>query len=409
MGLTQVETTNANGDSTLHTSKELIEQACMHENIRRFTQAYNTPSLQEDQINLLGWTGNTETVTTILQGTTQNLPVNLHPGICRLTPFLKTPGKITEMGQISTTLSREEFRWHWKRCKEYTSCGRSGLHFGHFKASSLHDHLTDIDRIFLEISMTHGIILKRWLQATDVMIPKKANSINVTKLRKIMLFEADWNFMNKIVGKRLMKHAESADTIAPEQYGSRKKKSAIIHATNKQILFDIIRQKKMNVMLLILDATACYDCISVPFASICLQRQGAPQSVVKIMFDTLANMVHFIRTSFGDSSNFYMKESRTFHGIGQGNGAGPTIWVMVSSPLLQRLRSESLGITLTSSITNTSKLFTAFTFVDDNDMTQHITDTTNVTSVAQEALDTWVDSLLTPEDPSQLTKVNGLH
>ena len=395
VGTTQVETTSTSvGSTILHTTKESIEQACMNENIRRFTQSYGTPSLLPDQIDLLGWTGNSPTSQTILQGKTP-LTSNLHPGIIRLAPFLSTTEKVAAIGNISTQLSREEFQWYWKRCREYTSSGRSGLHFGHFKASSTNDYLTDVDRIFLEISMVHGLILRRWLQAIDVMIPKKANSINVTKLRTIMLFEADWNYMNKLVGKRIMENAEKADNIATEQYGSRKRKSAILHATNKQLLFDIIRQKKSNVMLLILDATACYDCISIPIASICLQRQGTPHNIVKIMFETLADMMHYIRTSFGDSSAYYAKRLVRFHGIGQGNGSGPAIWVMVSSPLLQRLRNENYGYLLTSSVSEISHLFSAFTFVDDNDMVQPIMDPHLVTQSSQQALDVWVDSLVT--------------
>jgi hypothetical protein len=394
IGITQVESTSPTLGTITHTSKESIEHACMHENTRRFTQAYGTPSLLPEQIDLLGWTGNSTTAQAILAGQAQNAS-DLHPGIVRLLPYISTPDKIMELGKISTLLSKEEFRRFWLKCREYTSSGRSGLHFGHFKASALDDHLTEVDRLFLEISMTHGIILNRWLQAIDVMIPKKANSVHVTKLRTIMLFEADWNYMNKLIGKRIMQQAEKATTIAPEQYGSRKQKSAILHATNKQLLFDIIRQKKSNVMLLILDATACYDCISIPFASISLQRIGTPHQVVKIMFETLEHMRHYIRTSFGDSSTYYMKKLHRFHGIGQGNGAGPTIWVMVSSPLLHRLRQEKYGYSLTSSVSGKSNLFSAFTFVDDNDMIQSIDDSLSVTSSAQQALDVWVDSLVT--------------
>jgi hypothetical protein len=140
VGLTQVETSasSESGTTITHTSKEMIEQACMNENIRRFTQAYHTPSLQSDQIALLGWTGNSISSTEILNGTVQQFDNqdDLHPGIRRLSPFLSVTPTIQELGSIATTLSREEFRWHWKRCREYTSCGRSRMHFGHFKASS---------------------------------------------------------------------------------------------------------------------------------------------------------------------------------------------------------------------------------------------------------------------------------
>ena len=113
------------------------------------------------------------------------------------------------------------------------------------------------------------------------------------------------------------------------------------------------------------------------------------------MFETLEHMKHYIRTSYGDSSTCYQKTLLRFHGIGQGNGAGPTIWVMVSSPLLHRLRQEKHGYSLTSSVTGASHLFSAFTFVDDNDMLQSIDDPISVTSSAQKALDVWVDSLVT--------------
>ena len=41
------------------------------------------------------------------------------------------------------------------------------------------------------------------------MIPKKGNSTWVDKLRKIMLFEYDWNLLNKIIGTRTMASAEA--------------------------------------------------------------------------------------------------------------------------------------------------------------------------------------------------------
>jgi hypothetical protein len=92
-------------------------------------------------------------------------------------------------------------------------------------------------------------------------------------MRTICLLSADWNFGNKLLSRRIMAQEEQANTIALEQYGSRKNKSSIGHATNKAILYDIQRQKKQDSALLILDAKACYDriplhlCISLPLVS----------------------------------------------------------------------------------------------------------------------------------------------
>jgi hypothetical protein len=71
------------------------------------------------------------------------------------------------------------------------------------------------------------------------MIPKKQDSLRV--LKTIVLMEADFNFMNKIIGRRVMQNAERAKSIAVEQFGSRKQKISIGIAVNKQLTTDILR------------------------------------------------------------------------------------------------------------------------------------------------------------------------
>jgi hypothetical protein len=88
---------------------------------------------------------------------------------------------------------------------------------------------------FVEVSLTTGYSLQRWQQGIDVMIPKKTDSLKVTKLRTIVLMEPDFNCLNKLIGKRIMGNAEQFNTIAQEQLGSRKCKSSIQQALNKQL------------------------------------------------------------------------------------------------------------------------------------------------------------------------------
>ncbi len=392
--VTQVEAPDHEGNWSLKDTKIEVETGCMNENMKRFTQASHTPLMQNEAIQLLGWTANTPTAQAILNDTTTSLQIPLPPALATLAPLLSTPPAIQTHGPISTSLSHDDMVYFCMRNREMTSTGPSGLHYGHFQSSCTENTLNKIDRSFLEMSMTHGLILNRWLQATDVMIPKKSTSIRVDSLRTIMLFECDWNMMNKIISKRTMILAEKTDSIAPEQYGSRHRKSAIQHATNKQILFDLIRQRKDDVVLIILDAKACYDRIVIPFASICLQRQGVPQHTICIMFKTLSRMKHFIRTHFGDSTIFYVEGDTPFHGIGQGNGAGPMIWVTVSTPLLNHLRNNECGYFLKTSTSGTHQ-FTAFTFVDDNDIVQGINNEVPVHEQAQRTLDLWEDALRT--------------
>ena len=342
-GVTIIEVPNNQGEWETVTNKDSIERHCIHENIRRSTQAVNTPTMQKEQLTLLGWKAQTPLAQQILQGTIFDF-TDIHDDIKDLIPFLSTPDKVKEQMPIRHDITTEEYKWRWRKSREYTSCGHSGIHFGHFVASCANPELCALDKWFMEISLNTGNSLNRWYKGIDVMIPKKANSYKVDKLRTIVLMEPDFNYLNKIIGKRVMQTAEKANSIAPEQFGSRKQKSAIIHAVNKQLTTDILRQDRKNFCLMILDAKDCYGRITPMMASLSMQRQGASQAMMNLMLDSIQKMTHHIRTSFGDSEISYNQANTPFHGILQGNGAGPTIWAMISTVLLDKLRAKGIGV-----------------------------------------------------------------
>ena len=80
-----------------------------------------------------------------------------------------------------------------------------------------------------QIAIKRGIAPERWKQGTQVMLLKQQGNYRPSKMRAILLYEADFNHANKLIGRMLMKHAEKNSWIAPEQYGSRKYLSAIEH------------------------------------------------------------------------------------------------------------------------------------------------------------------------------------
>ena len=57
-------------------------------------------------------------------------------------------------------------------------------------------------------------------------------------------------------------------------------------------------------------------------------------------------------------------------GVYQGNGAGPIIWAVVSSPLLQILKEDGYGTFFQSSISRLPIRTVGFAFVDDTDLIQ---------------------------------------
>jgi len=62
---------------------------------------------------------------------------------------------------------------------------------------------------------------------------KIAGNCDATKLRIILLFEANFNQLNKFIGKEMMYQAEENGLVTGEQYGSQHGKSAITQSLNK--------------------------------------------------------------------------------------------------------------------------------------------------------------------------------
>jgi len=76
------------------------------------------------------------------------------------------------------------------------------------------------------------------------MLEKIAGNCDVAKLCIILLFEVDFNQLNKFIRKEMMHQAEDNSLIVGEQYGSRHGKSTITQSLNKLLAFDLIRQFK---------------------------------------------------------------------------------------------------------------------------------------------------------------------
>jgi len=52
------------------------------------------------------------------------------------------------------------------------------------------------------------------------MLEKIVGNCEVTKLKIILLFEADFNQLNKFISKEMMNQAKEQGLVAGEQYGS---------------------------------------------------------------------------------------------------------------------------------------------------------------------------------------------
>jgi hypothetical protein len=87
------------------------------------------------------------------------------------------------------------------------------------------------------------------------------------------------------------------------------------------------------------------------------------------------------------------------HGIGQGNGSRPPIWAVISSTLLDTLRSKGYGLKMVAPISQQPLSFIGYSFVDNTDIMQSDGSPTNDTiQKLQEAVDTWEGGLKVTAD-----------
>jgi hypothetical protein len=110
---------------------------------------------------------------------------------------------------------------------------------------------------------------------------------------------------------------------------------------------------------------------------------------------TIQNMNHHIRTIYGNlklsfGGKLWVVPTQS---IGQGNGAGPTMWALVSTPVLNLLRAEGCGAFFRAALTGDEVRFVGYAFVDDTDLFASLdqSDATgsDVAAALQKSLDLW--------------------
>ncbi len=347
-------------------TRQALEQACLDEAGRRFTQANLTPCFQTPIWEIFGDLGVTrKAFDQVLDGTFVP-PASCDSFTQKVLAHLRRPATVCS----TQAPSIEEYISGWKRAREETSSSYSNVHFGHYIAGSQDERVASFNAGMAIIPAATGYSPNRWRHGLNVMLEKAPGNIDVERLRIILLFEADCNQNNKWIGRAFMKEAERGDLLAVEQYGSHRYKDAITQCLNKRLWYDYIRSTRQPAALCSNDAKSCYDRIVLLIAALCMCRFGASKPSVLSMLTTIRDMRHHTRTVHGDSMRFASRRTwnQPVAGIGQGNGAGPAIWAAVSSPLFTIMQEDGFLAQVLCAMTLTKVSFSGFAFVDDTDL-----------------------------------------
>jgi len=262
-----------------------------------------------------------------------NLPANL------FRPFAshQTPPP------TALTITAADFQSYWTHAHECTSTFFSGLHFGHYKAAAACPILSELHAIFTQLCFANGFSPQYWQSGLQVVLEKKTGAIHIDLLCALLLMEADFNFGNKLlIGHWMVSQATHAISAIPQEcFGSVKGHCAIHVSLSGCLVTNIAHQCQTPLALACADAAQCYDNIGHAPGSIACQCLGASPECMATMFHTLCLMRFFLHMAYGDSSTFYGGglDYLPFQGVCQENGAGPAVWLALSSCLVHMIHT----------------------------------------------------------------------
>ena len=191
-------------------------------------------------------------------------------------------------------------------------------------AQSFSARLTRLKLLQLNVVLKLGEPLERWLNGLTVMLEKERGNINIEKLRAICLFEADLNWVLKVIyAKRTMKNARNQNLLEPELFAVAGQSAP--NATMAKIMFaDVCRTQHRNFAVASVDLGQCYDAVNHAFCSIALQAFGVPLKAIRLILLTLQTMKFWLKTAFGvDDDPFGGTPLDPCYGLSQGAGSAP--------------------------------------------------------------------------------------
>jgi hypothetical protein len=394
--VTKVYQTDEDGTKTVCETQTTMVQAFFKENNTRFSQTESTPPMQMPLIDDLGYLAETDKAKQVLDGNYDPL-MSVDSYTRELLHELRRPEVIRQKGDIRTTITSEEHVLGWKRTKE-KSAEPSGPSMAAIKSASQDNILSGIDTFMRNIPYVKGFAPRSWKLNTDIEILKKAGVYDVEKMRTIQLMHAVFNMNNKKLGRDMMRSAEESNILAREQFGSRKHHQSISAALNKRLTMDLLRQRRQAGALCANDAKSCYNRIIHNIASLAMRQTGMPAEPIKSMFETLQGAEHRVTTAFGTSDKTYGKNlTIPYQGVGQGNGAGPAIWAVISTVIIAMMATAGHGFHMLSAITTSLITMVCYAFVDDTDVVQSACDVyqkgEDVVTLMQTAVDRWEGGL----------------
>ena len=291
---------SVDGQGVVHADQQSFEAAIAENLGSRFRTARNAPLRSSRVHDDIGFRATNDSARQILRGE-YVFPSDVDDSTLLLLQqmadvFARTDGK-----PIDVVIRDSDFR-HWKRAKEKTESSRSGLHFGHYMAQAESDYLTSIQVRKLNLVLCRGVPLERWLHGLTVLLEKVAGKIDIDKLRAICLYEADFNWILKLLfNKRMIANARKHNLL-PDEIFAVPRSGSIAAVVSGVLWTDIARNSNRHFAVNSVDLGQCYDAVDHSMASLSMQAFGVPPHIVDMGLDVLQTMNFWLRSAFGECS-----------------------------------------------------------------------------------------------------------
>ena len=245
------------GEVIEHEGKSAVEQAIWNEiHRKRFYLAEQAPICKGDMRTAFGYLATTVAARQVLEGS-----YRYPEGFDAATKEICLQCAKIRLGvpadSVDTVIRHGEWAERWSRAKEKTSSSESQLHFGHYKAAARSPMVSHLHALKTSLALRRGVALDRWSRGLSIMLEKMFGCTLVSKLRAILLMEADFNFSNKMVyGVRMLENVRRHGFM-PEEIYSEKGRMADDGSLAKVLFYDIVRPAGLSSI----DAANCYDSI----------------------------------------------------------------------------------------------------------------------------------------------------
>ena len=359
---------NAAGPDPIYSGRENVETVAAEHLTQRYTSAHSSPFATGKLLDDVGHLGAGPAVSSILDGTYEFPPEydDHAKAICRAAAkiFARTSEEA-----IDIHITRKEFQEWWLTANEDIQSSKSGCHFSHYKVAAENDYLSALHVARLNLALETGIPYERWGHGVTVLLEKEFGSIYINKLRAICLFEADFNWLQKIIfAKRMIGNARKTSIIPPEQCAT-PGVDANQGSMMKILHCDVHRTLHVPYSVVSADLANCYDAVNHAVAALALLCFGVPHMAIKLVLTCLQSMFFWLRTAFGISATpFHGTAVNPFFGISQGGGFAPPTFQAVSALMINAYKDFGHGVQFISPVTGTVLFFAAVLYVDDTDL-----------------------------------------